>query len=132
MNETFVSSNLPKSQPNFRQISSFIGQKSVKSVWSIWSGEQVFYNHFFKDTPPISSIIQKFKILNKKCKNHLWKKLKSPKMHFEINWPQKSTKSSPSIWHLIHNVKSIFVAFSENMNFNSLWLMGKIGWQFSS
>ena len=35
------------------------------------------------------------------------------------------TKSSPSIWHLLHNVKStvkissIFVAFLENMNFNS-------------
>ena len=33
-------------------------------------------------------------------------------------------KSSPSIWHLLHNVKSmvkilsIFVAFLENMNFN--------------
>ena len=37
--------------------------------------------------------------------------------------PQKLTKSSPSIWHLLHNVKStvkissIFVAFLENMNF---------------
>ena len=36
---------------------------------------------------------------------------------------KKSTKSSPSIWHLLHNVKSrvkilsIFVAFLENMNF---------------
>ena len=34
-------------------------------------------------------------------------------------------KSSPSIWHLLHNVKStvkissIFVAFFENMNFNN-------------
>ena len=37
--------------------------------------------------------------------------------------PQKFTKSSPSIWHLLHNVKSlvkifsIFVAFLENINF---------------
>ena len=35
-------------------------------------------------------------------------------------------KSSPSIWHLLHNVKftlkisSIFVAFLENMNFNKV------------
>ena len=53
----------------------------------------------------------------------------TPKGHFEINWPlwrpQKLKKSSPSIWHLLHNVKStgkiwsIFVAFLENMNFNS-------------
>ena len=34
-------------------------------------------------------------------------------------------KSSPSIWHLLHNVKSmvkissIFVAFLENMSFNN-------------
>ena len=38
--------------------------------------------------------------------------------------PQKLKKSSPWIWHLLHNVKltvkisSIFVAFLENMNFN--------------
>ena len=37
-------------------------------------------------------------------------------------------KSSPSIWHLLHNVKStvkissIFVAFLENMNFKNLSL----------
>ena len=35
-------------------------------------------------------------------------------------------KSSPSIWHLLHNVKltlkilSIFAAFLENMNFNHM------------
>ena len=38
----------------------------------------------------------------------------------------KLTKSSPLIWHLLHNVKSmvkissIFVAFSENMNFKDI------------
>ena len=41
--------------------------------------------------------------------------------------PQKLTKSSPSIWHLLHTVKStvkIFVAFLENTNFNTqpLWI----------
>ena len=40
--------------------------------------------------------------------------------------PQKLTKSSPLIWHLLHNVKStvkilsIFVAFLENMNFKNV------------
>ena len=39
--------------------------------------------------------------------------------------PQKLTKSSTSVWHLLHNVKltvkilSIFVAFLENLNFKS-------------
>ena len=39
--------------------------------------------------------------------------------------PQKMTKSSPSIWHLLHNVKlmvnilSFFVAFLESLNFIS-------------
>ena len=40
--------------------------------------------------------------------------------------PQKLTKSSPSIWHLLHNVKStekissIFVAFLENTNLKKM------------
>ena len=47
--------------------------------------------------------------------------------------PQKMMKSSPSIWHLLHNVKftlkisSIFVAFLENMNFNGKCM--KTYWQ---
>ena len=51
--------------------------------------------------------------------------------------PQKLMKSSPSIWYLLRNVKSmvkilsIFVAFLENMNFNNgtqiTWLSLRIG-----
>ena len=39
-------------------------------------------------------------------------------------------KSSPSTWHLLHNVKSTvkisshFVAFLENINFKSLFVIG--------
>ena len=46
--------------------------------------------------------------------------------------PQKMTKPSPSIWHLLHIVKStvkislIFVAFLENMNFKEPF-QGKFG-----
>ena len=42
-----------------------------------------------------------------------------------VRRPQNLTKSSPSIWHLQHTVKSmvkitsIFVAFLENTNFNT-------------
>ena len=44
------------------------------------------------------------------------------------------TKSSTSVWHLLHNVKlmvkisSIFVAFLENMNFT--WWVGWKKWNF--
>ena len=46
-------------------------------------------------------------------------------------------KSSPPIWHLLHNVKSMvkilsnFVAFIENTNFNKNWeknLLGHASW----
>ena len=44
------------------------------------------------------------------------------------------TKSSPSIWHLLHNVKSTvkilsnFVAFLENINFTRILNCEKAGW----
>ena len=50
------------------------------------------------------------------------------KVHVFPRRPLNLTKSSPSIWHLLHTVKStmkilsIFVAFLENMNFTEiLW-----------
>ena len=45
--------------------------------------------------------------------------------------PQKLTKSSPLIWHLLHNVKltvkilSNFVAFLENINFNKITFLSE-------
>ena len=57
-------------------------------------------------------------------KKHILRMIDLYSLCFIVRRPQNVTKSSPSIWHLLDNVKltvkilSIFVAFLENKNFN--------------
>ena len=67
--------------------------------------------------------------VNKWCKTRF-------KSFLFLRRPQNLTKSSPSIWHLLHSVKStvkilpIFVSFLENMNFKRI--LERCGIQTSS
>ena len=65
-----------------------------------------------------------FLIMNtKRLRKYFMKSQRHIKFVF-LRRPQKSTKPSPLIWHLLHNVKSTvkissnFLAFLENMKFN--------------
>ena len=90
---------------------------------------------FFRIYEIISSYWKKVKKQKVFQANHIsndkkypeWSMISSLPVYFNFVFSKKATKidkSSPSIWHLLHNVKSpvkiwsIFVAFLENMSFN--------------
>ena len=106
----------------------------VDSIFPRLLNVSFFYNSNFFHSK--TNKITNSAILGRFCfalgSSNLWRRSfnlrikKSRQFSCFLRRPQKLTKSSLSIWHLLHNVKStvkissIFVAFLEDMNFKIL------------